>query len=85
MNPTSHAGDLSVIQASVLDHASEFVEIVYSQAPRAYRALLASGRFDTRLARAGGYRQGQTVSAANHRWKIVGIVPAGAGTASTRT
>ena len=35
---------------------------------------------DTRLARAGGYRLGQTVFAANHQWKIVGIVPAGAMT-----
>ena len=32
---------------------------------------------DTRLAEAGGFRLNQTVEAANHRWKIVGIVPAG--------
>ncbi|MFP4107105.1 MAG: ABC transporter permease [Phycisphaerae bacterium] len=32
---------------------------------------------DTRLARAGGFEVGQTVRAANHDWKIVGIVPAG--------
>lgn len=32
---------------------------------------------DSRLARAGGYRVGQSVRAANHQWKIVGIVPAG--------
>ena len=59
MNPTSHAGDLSVIQASVLDHAPEFVEIVYSQAPGAYRALLASGRFDARLARDPVFNHGK--------------------------
>lgn len=35
---------------------------------------------DTRLARAGPYELNQTVEAANHRWKIVGIVPAGAMT-----
>lgn len=35
---------------------------------------------DTRLAAAGGYRVGQTVPVANHDWKIVGIVPAGAMT-----
>ena len=35
---------------------------------------------DTRLARAGGYRLGQKVFAANHHWTIVGIVPAGAMT-----
>jgi putative ABC transport system permease protein len=32
---------------------------------------------DSRLARAGGYRLGQTVETANHRWRIVGIAPAG--------
>ena len=45
--------------------------------------LAAEGRsgleivIDERLAKAGGYALGQTVEAANHRWKIVGIVPAG--------
>jgi putative ABC transport system permease protein len=32
---------------------------------------------DSRLARAGGYRLGQVVEAANHHWTIVGIAPAG--------
>ena len=32
---------------------------------------------DSRLAKAGGYRLGQTVETANHRWRIVGIAPAG--------
>ncbi|MCJ7543820.1 MAG: ABC transporter permease [Phycisphaerae bacterium] len=32
---------------------------------------------DSRLAKAGGYRLGQTVQTANHRWRIVGIAPAG--------
>ncbi|MFP4215313.1 MAG: ABC transporter permease [Phycisphaerae bacterium] len=32
---------------------------------------------DSRLAEAGRYEVGQTVSAAGHRWTIVGIVPAG--------
>jgi len=35
---------------------------------------------DSRLARAGGYRVGDSVRSANHEWKIVGIVPAGAMT-----
>jgi putative ABC transport system permease protein len=35
---------------------------------------------DTRLAAAGRLHVGQTVTAANHPWKIVGIVPAGAMT-----
>ncbi len=33
---------------------------------------------DTRLARAGGYEVGDTVTAADHEWEIVGIAPAGA-------
>jgi ABC-type antimicrobial peptide transport system permease subunit len=32
---------------------------------------------DSRLARAGHFRVGQFVTTANHRWKIVGIVPDG--------
>ena len=32
---------------------------------------------DSRLAGAGRYQLGQTVQAANHRWRIVGIAPAG--------
>ena len=59
MNPPSQAGDLSVIQASVLDHAPEFVELVYTQAPGAYRALLGSGRFDARLARDPVFNHGK--------------------------
>lgn len=35
---------------------------------------------DTRLARAGGYELNQVVEVANHKWTIVGIVPAGAMT-----
>jgi len=35
---------------------------------------------DDRLARAGGYEVNQVVKVANHKWTIVGIVPAGAMT-----
>ena len=49
MNEFSSSNDLSVIQANVLDHSREFVEIVYEQAPGEFRALLSSGRFDHRL------------------------------------
>lgn len=45
------------------------------------RAIRERGGFelvlDTRLAEAGGYAVGDTVRAANHDWRIVGIVPAG--------
>ena len=59
MSPDYSSTDLSVIQADVLDHAPEFVEIVYTQAPGAYRALLASGRFDARLARDPVFNHGK--------------------------
>lgn len=51
--------DISVIQASVLDHAPEFVEIVYSKAPGTYRALLSSGSFDRRLADDPAFNHGK--------------------------
>jgi putative ABC transport system permease protein len=56
-----------------------------SEAPEVYRPLTDRPEYagglelviDDRLASAGGYRVGQTVSTANHDWTIVGIVPAG--------
>ena len=50
MNHPRGTTDLTVIQASGLDHSAEFVEVVYQRAPGEYRALLDSGHFDTRLA-----------------------------------
>jgi len=55
---------LNLTQADLADPAHDGLELV----------------IDSRLARAGGYRVGQTVSTAGHDWKIVGIVPAGAMT-----
>ncbi len=66
MNPDTQYGDLSVVQAGVLDHAPEFVEIVYMQAPGAYRALLSSGRFDTRLARDPVFNHGKLYAYAEY-------------------
>jgi ABC-type antimicrobial peptide transport system permease subunit len=55
---------LNLTQADLADPAHNGLELV----------------IDSRLAKAGGYRVGQTVGAAGHDWKIVGIVPAGAMT-----
>lgn len=59
MNHPNESTDLSVIQANVLDHAPEFVEIVYTQAPGTYRALLSSGRFDRRIAKDPAFNHGK--------------------------
>ena len=48
-----------MVQATVLDHAAEFVEVVYRLAPVEYRALLDSGRFETELARGGPFNHGK--------------------------
>ena len=53
------SGTLEVIRADILDHAAEFVEIVYRQAPLEYQRLLASGRFDTGLAAGRGFNHGK--------------------------
>jgi len=55
---------LNLTQADLADPAHDGLELV----------------IDSRLADAGPYRVGQTVSTAGHDWKIVGIVPAGAMT-----
>ena len=59
MSPEPFSSDLAVIQAGVLDHSREFVEIVYRQAPVEFRALLSSGRFDARLARDPAFNHGK--------------------------
>jgi hypothetical protein len=66
MNEPANASDLMVIQANVLDHSSEFVDIVYQQAPGAYRALLSSGRFDARLERDPAFNHGKLYAYAEY-------------------
>lgn len=56
---TPGSGTLAVIRADILDHAAEFVEIVYRQAPVEYQRLLASGRFDSDLAGGRGFNHGK--------------------------
>ena len=66
MNQQSFSNDLTVIQASVLDHSREFVEIVYGKAPGEYRALLASGRFDHRLQHDPAFNHGKLFAYAEY-------------------
>lgn len=55
--------DLSVnlysLQADVLDHAREFVELVYRQAPLEYQHLLSSERFRPQLEPGPGRDRGR--------------------------
>lgn len=46
-------------RAEVLDHAAEFVEIVYRQAPVEYQRLISSERFQTDLAFSGSFNHGK--------------------------
>lgn len=66
MSDYTQSGDLAVIQANVLDHSREFVEIVYGQAPGEYRALLSSGRFDARLERDPVFNHGKLYAYAEY-------------------
>jgi hypothetical protein len=61
-----HSSDLTVIQANVLDHSREFVEVVYKQAPGEYRALLSSGHFDARLERDPAFNHGKLYAYAEY-------------------
>jgi hypothetical protein len=47
------------LQAGVLDHAREFVELVYRQAPVEYHHLLSSERFRPQLERGGTFNHGK--------------------------
>jgi len=46
-------------RAEVLDHAAEFVEIVYRQAPVEYQRLISSDRFRTDLELSGSFNHGK--------------------------
>lgn len=59
MSDWSSSNDLMVVQANVLDHSREFVEIVYAQAPSEYRALLASERFSGALEQDNTFNHGK--------------------------
>jgi hypothetical protein len=56
-NPVST--DVLSFQAKVLDHSSEFVELVYSGAPLEYQRLLASERFRKELEQDNVFNHGK--------------------------
>lgn len=53
------SGELVTTSADVLDHAAEFVEIVYRQAPVEYHRLVSSGRFQPDLERSASFNHGK--------------------------
>ena len=59
MSGTSLTPDAVEREASVLDHAQEFVELVSANSAGEYAALLASGRFDHELAGPSGFNHGK--------------------------
>ena len=67
MNHPDSTTDITVIQACVLDHSAEFVDVVYQRAPGEYRALLNSGHFDARLAHDPVFNHGKLFAYAEYR------------------
>ena len=59
MSQAESSGALVSVQADVLHHAAEFVELVYRQAPLEYQRLLASDRFRPDLERGGSFNHGK--------------------------
>ena len=59
MNDRSISTDVLGLQAAVLDHSREFVELVYTKAPGEYRALLSAGHFDREIAQDNSFNHGK--------------------------
>jgi len=59
MTEPGSPGALVSVQADVLHHAAEFVELVYRQAPAEYRRLLGSQSFLAELQRGGTFNHGK--------------------------
>jgi hypothetical protein len=59
MADTPISTEVLSLQASVLDHSSEFVELVYTAAPAEYRKLMGSPRFRQELARDSVFNHGK--------------------------
>ena len=51
--------DVLSLQANVLDHSSEFVELVYREAPAEYQRLMASERFARELEQDNAFNHGK--------------------------
>ena len=59
VNGPESSGAVVSVQADVLHHAVEFVEIVYRQAPAEYQRLLGLPRFSDELGRGGSFNHGK--------------------------
>lgn len=59
MGAYEHNGSLTVIQATVLDHAREIVEMVHRETPAVYRSLLASGPYQRLLEQPNTFNHGK--------------------------
>jgi len=59
MSEPGPSGALVSVQADVLHHAAEFVELVYRQAPGEYRRLLDAGSFRSELQGGGVFNHGK--------------------------
>jgi hypothetical protein len=51
--------DVLSLQANVLDHSSEFVELVYREAPAEYQRLMVSERFRRELGQDNSFNHGK--------------------------
>ena len=59
MTGRSITTDDSGLQANILDHSREFVELVYQRAPGEYQALVASERFQRELEQSNNFNFGK--------------------------
>jgi hypothetical protein len=59
MTDQSISADVLGLQANVLDHSSEFVELVFREAPNEYQHLMASERFRRELERDNVFNHGK--------------------------
>jgi len=59
MTTRSIVTDVAGLRTSVLDHSSEFVELVCRAAPAEYQRVLASGRFRQELGRDNPFNHGK--------------------------
>ena len=59
MADQSISTDVLHLRASVLDHSSEFVELVYRTVPAEYQKLLASERFQRELGQESVFNHGK--------------------------
>ena len=66
MSEPHASGMLVSVQADVLHHAAEFVELVYQQAPGEYRRLLDSGRLAAALQGGGVFNHGKLYAYAEY-------------------